>query len=148
MIEYKDVTKRYGMPSAQRKSRISELLDFAELTERADEKTSNYSGGMKRRLMIIKALMHSPELLFLDEPTVGLDVTARRKIWELLRGMNAKGLTIFLTTHYLEEAQALCSKVGLLKIRLDTPQNIIDQSGEINLEEAFIRLISRRLDDE
>ena len=128
----------YGMPSALRKSRITELLEFAELSERADEKTDGYSGGMRRRLMIIKALMHSPDLLFLDEPTVGLDVSARRKIWDLLRIMNRRGLTIFLTTHYLEEAQALCRRVGLIDygklIRLDSPEAITGQYGKYVLE--------------
>jgi ABC-2 type transport system ATP-binding protein len=128
----------YGMSAALRKSRIVELLDFAELTDRADEKANVYSGGMKRRLMIIKALMHHPDVMFLDEPTVGLDVTARRKIWDLLRGMNSRGLTIFLTTHYLEEAQALCGRVGLIDkgklVQLDSPENIIAQCGKFVLE--------------
>ena len=131
----------YGMPSANRKSRITELLEFAELGDRADEKANTYSGGMRRRLMIIKALMHSPDLLFLDEPTVGLDVGARRKIWDLLRVMNDRGLTIFLTTHYLEEAQALCQRVGMIDhgklIRLDAPDAIIGQYGKYVLEYFF-----------
>jgi len=128
----------YGMTSAERKARVAELLDFAELAERADEKAASYSGGMRRRLMIIKALMHSPDVLFLDEPTVGLDVAARRKIWDLLRSMNSRGLTIFLTTHYLEEAQMLCGRVGLIDkgrlIELDSPENIIAKHGKYVLE--------------
>ena len=128
----------YGMPSALRKSRIAELLEFAELSDRADEKANVYSGGMLRRLMIIKALMHNPDLLFLDEPTVGLDVSARRKIWDLLRIMNGRGLTIFLTTHYLEEAQALCQRVGMIDrgklICLDSPDSIIGRYGKYVLE--------------
>ena len=126
------------MPSTLRKSRINELLEFAGISDRADEKVNVYSGGMRRRLMIIKALMHNPDLLFLDEPTVGLDVAARRKIWDLLRTMNGRGLTIFLTTHYLEEAQALCQRVGLIDrgklICLDTPDRIIAQYGKYVLE--------------
>ena len=128
----------YGMPSELRKSRIEKLLEFAELSDRANEKVYAYSGGMRRRLMIIKALMHNPDLIFLDEPTVGLDVTAKRKIWDLLRAMNKAGLTIFLTTHYLEEAQALCQRVGLIDqgklIRLDTPEAIITEHGKYVLE--------------
>ena len=128
----------YSMSSGLRKSRTSELLEFAELSSRANEKANVYSGGMCRRLMIIKALMHNPDFLFLDEPTVGLDVNARRKIWDLLRTLNSRGLTIFLTTHYLEEAQALCHRVGLIDqgelIRLDSPHTIIGQYGKYVLE--------------
>jgi len=140
----------YAMPSALRKSRIAELLEFAGLKDRANEKTNVYSGGMRRRLMIIKALMHNPDMLFLDEPTVGLDANARRKIWDLLRIMNGRGLTIFLTTHYLEEAQALCRRVGLIDqgklIRFDSPEAIIEQYG--SLEDAFIKLTNRRIQDQ
>jgi len=128
----------YGMPSGLRKTRITELLEFSGLGDRADEKANHYSGGMRRRLMIIKSLIHNPDILFLDEPTVGLDVSARRKIWDLLRAMNGRGLTIFLTTHYLEEAQALCQRVGLIDngklIRLDSPEAIINQYGKYVLE--------------
>ncbi|MCL1912421.1 MAG: ABC transporter ATP-binding protein [Eubacteriaceae bacterium] len=128
----------YGMDTSLRKSKIDELLEFAELSDRADDKASSYSSGMRRRLMIIKALMHSPDVLFLDEPTVGLDATARRNIWDLLRNMNSQGLTIFLTTHYLEEAQALCSRVGLIDkgkmVQLDSPSALIASHGNYILE--------------
>jgi ABC-2 type transport system ATP-binding protein len=128
----------YGMKAKQRRERIAELLQFAELGNRAKNPAKSFSGGMQRRLMLIKALMHNPEILLLDEPTVGLDPGARRKIWELLRGLSSQGLTIFLTTHYLEEAQSLCGRVGLLNqgklIRLDSPAAIIKEVGSYVLE--------------
>jgi ABC-2 type transport system ATP-binding protein len=123
----------YGMPRRLRQERIRQLLEFAQLSGRAGEAAKNFSGGMQRRLMILKALMHSPELLLLDEPTVGLDPAARRKIWDLLRNLNQGGLTIFLTTHYMEEAQTLCGRVGLIDrgklARLDKPGGIIAELG-------------------
>ena len=128
----------YGMDRKQRRARIEELLSFAELTERADDPAKQFSGGMQRRLMIVKALMHSPSVLLLDEPTVGLDAAARRKIWDFLRVLNEQGLTVFLTTHYLEEAEALCGQVGLLQqgglICLGSPKEIIGQTGAYVLE--------------
>jgi ABC-2 type transport system ATP-binding protein len=123
----------YGMPPRLRQERIRSLLEFAELSGRAAEAAKNFSGGMQRRLMILKALMHSPQLLLLDEPTVGLDPAARRKIWDLLRNLNRGGLTIFLTTHYMEEARNLCGRVGLIDrgklVRLDKPDEIVAELG-------------------
>jgi len=128
----------YGMPGEKRRNRIRELLDFAELSDRAEDIAKTFSGGMQRRLMIIKALMHQPDILLLDEPTVGLDAGARRKIWDLLRTLNEGGLTVFLTTHYLEEAQALCRRVGLIDkgklMKLDRPAAIIGEIGKYVLE--------------
>ena len=83
------------------KQRINEILDFVELADRADDKSRKYSGGMKRRLMIGMALLHKPKILFLDEPTVGLDPQVRRKMWDLIRKMNEDGMTVLLTTHYI-----------------------------------------------
>jgi len=89
----------YNMPKEVRRKRIKELLEFTELSDRANDIAKNYSGGMKRKLMIATALMHNPELLLLDEPTVGLDATARRKMWDLLKRLKSEGLTVLLTTH-------------------------------------------------
>lgn len=94
--------------------RIDEILDFVELADRADDKSRKYSGGMKRRLMIGMALLHKPKVLFLDEPTVGLDPQVRRKMWDLIRRMNEDGMTVLLTTHYIEEADQLCSRVAIM----------------------------------
>jgi ABC-2 type transport system ATP-binding protein len=128
----------YGMPAAARKERTEELLAFAGLTERRNDRARSFSGGMRRKLMIAKALMHNPEILLLDEPTVGLDAGWRRRIWDLLRNLNEQGLTIFLTTHYLEEAQVLCRRVGLIdqgKLRkVGEPKQIIAETGNFVLE--------------
>ena len=98
----------------ERKQRIEELLEFVGLTEYADRMVMTLSGGLKKRAMIVRALIHRPKILFLDEPTVGLDAQTRRKIWELIRKLNRDGTSIFLTTHYIEEAEALCNRVGVL----------------------------------
>jgi ABC-2 type transport system ATP-binding protein len=128
----------YGMPQERRRRRIAELLVFAELGERQHDKAKTFSGGMQRKLMIAKSLMHSPDILLLDEPTVGLDAAWRRKIWDLLRRLNSEGLTIFLTTHYLEEAQTLCRRVGMIDEgrlkKIGTPQEVIAQAGNFVLE--------------
>ncbi|MDR3300981.1 MAG: ABC transporter ATP-binding protein [Spirochaetaceae bacterium] len=128
----------YGMPRERRRRRTEELLAFADLGERQHDKAKTFSGGMQRKLMIAKALMHSPDILLLDEPTTGLDAAWRRKIWDLLRRLNAEGLTIFLTTHYLEEAQTLCRRVGMIDEGLlkktGTPQEVISQAGNFVLE--------------
>lgn len=128
----------YGMPKKERRERIDELLAFTDLTERKNNLSREFSGGMQRKLMIARALMHHPSLLLLDEPTVGLDAPARRKIWDLLKQLNSEGLTILLTTHYIEEAETLCSIIGLIDsgkvIRLDTPQALICEAGNFVLE--------------
>jgi ABC-2 type transport system ATP-binding protein len=128
----------YGIPRDARRKRTEELLDFAGLTERKNDRAKTFSGGMQRKLMIAKALMHNPEILLLDEPTVGLDAGWRRRIWDLLRNLNEQGLTIFLTTHYLEEAQILCRRVGLInegKLRkIGDPGQSIAAAGNFVLE--------------
>ena len=98
----------------ERRERIDELLDYVDLLEYADHLIDRISGGMKRRVMIARALIHRPRLLILDEPTVGLDAQTRRRIWDLIRRMNSDGTTVFLTTHYIEEAEALCDRVGII----------------------------------
>jgi ABC-2 type transport system ATP-binding protein len=100
--------------SSERKKRIDELLDYVGLTEHANRIVEELSGGMKKRVSIVSSLMHRPKVLFLDEPTVGLDAQTRRRLWELIRRLNLDGATIFLTTHYIEEAEALCQRVGIL----------------------------------
>jgi ABC-2 type transport system ATP-binding protein len=104
----------HHLSASERKKRINELLEFVELTKHADRMATALSGGMQKRVMIIRALIHRPKILFLDEPTVGLDAQTRRKIWDLIRRLNRDGTTIFLTTHYIEEAEALCNRVGVL----------------------------------
>jgi ABC-2 type transport system ATP-binding protein len=128
----------HKMPKAERRQRIDELLEFIEMKDRAEDRAAVLSGGMKRKLMITRALMHKPKILFLDEPTVGLDVHSRRKMWDLIRKMNEMGLTVLLTTHYIEEAEALCHRVGLIDqgklITLGTPDELKQQVGKIVVE--------------
>lgn len=128
----------YNMPKEFRRKRIKELLEFTELSDRANDIAKNYSGGMKRKLMIATALMHNPELLLLDEPTVGLDATARRKMWDLLKRLKSEGLTVLLTTHYIEDAEVLCDRVGLINggvlVELDSPEKLIEKVGKFAVE--------------
>ncbi|MCL4516035.1 MAG: ATP-binding cassette domain-containing protein [Firmicutes bacterium] len=128
----------HKMPAAERRRCIAELLAFVELADRADDLVSRFSGGMKRRLMIARALMHQPRVLFLDEPTIGLDPQARRRIWDLVRQMNGDGVTVLLTTHYIEEAEVLCHQVGVMDhgklIALGTPAELKERVGRFAVE--------------
>lgn len=128
----------YGIPKPKRRQKIEELLEFTQLSERSRDKAKSFSGGMQRKLMIAKTLMHEPAIMLLDEPTVGLDALARRKIWDLLKSMNEGGLTILLTTHYLEEAESLCARVGMIDegrlIALGSPKDIVESLGPYVLE--------------
>ncbi len=108
--------KLYGIRDrAERKRRVNEVLEVMNLTDRADEYTKKYSGGMRRRLELAQALVHDPKVLFLDEPTVGLDVASRRSIWEYIVKLRDSGVTIFVTTHQMDEAERYCDRVGILK---------------------------------
>lgn len=126
----------------QRQERIAELLDYVELTEHAGRLVDDLSGGMKRRLMIARSLIHHPELLILDEPTVGLDAQTRRRLWELIRKLNNNGTTVFLTTHYIEEAEALCNRVGIIDhghlITTGEPALLCQNLGPVAVEESSI----------
>jgi len=118
----------YGMPSHVRQPRAEELLKTFSLYERKDSKFATYSRGMKRALTIAAALVHKPKLLFLDEPTVGLDVVAARSLRAIIRQLKESGITVFLTTHYLEEADNLCDRIALLVkgkiVAIDTPSRL------------------------
>jgi len=115
------------------KARITELLKFGNLQERAASLVRDFSGGMQRRLLILRALVSRPRVLFLDEPTVGLDPQVRRQLWGLIQGFKLEGITVILTTHYIEEAEMLCDRVGILNrgrlIALDTPQALVAKVG-------------------
>jgi len=102
----------YGVPKAQR--RTQEIIDAMGLGDKADVHSRRLSGGMRRRLLVAKALVHSPEVLILDEPTAGVDVELRTQLWNYVRGLNANGTTVLLTTHYLEEAEALCDHIAVI----------------------------------
>jgi ABC-2 type transport system ATP-binding protein len=128
----------HGMPRHERRARASELLVFADLSGKKDVPVDQFSGGMKRRLLIARALMHRPQILFLDEPTVGLDPQIRRKIWGLIQALKSQGVTVLLTTHYIEEAEALCNRVGILRkgrlIALDAPAGLMENVGKYAVE--------------
>jgi ABC-2 type transport system ATP-binding protein len=104
----------YGITGAAARTRTNELLELVGLTDAADRRTKTYSGGMKRRLDLASALVHSPDVLFLDEPTTGLDPASRLTVWEEVRRINAAGTTVFLTTQYLEEADQLCDRLAII----------------------------------
>jgi ABC-2 type transport system ATP-binding protein len=128
----------HHIPQPQRKQRVSELLEFAGLSKQSEKMVEDLSGGMKKAAMIARALLHRPKMLFLDEPTVGLDVQIRRRMWDLIRGLSRSGTTIFLTTHYIEEAEALCQRVGIVNqghlIALDSPAELRRTVGLVTVE--------------
>jgi ABC-2 type transport system ATP-binding protein len=123
----------FAMPASERRERIAELLNFVDLGERATSFVKTLSGGLKRRVMIARALMHRPPILFLDEPTVGLDASIRRRIWALLKRTRQEGTTLFLTTHYIEEAEFLADRVAFLDqgqiVALDKPERLMARLG-------------------
>ncbi|MCP8310021.1 MAG: ATP-binding cassette domain-containing protein [Candidatus Methylarchaceae archaeon HK01M] len=124
----------YGLSKNERNKRIEEVLKLVRLEDKADEFVKNYSGGMRRRLEIARGLMHYPKALFLDEPTLGLDVQTRRAIWEYILNLNkSKGITIFLTTHYMEEAEYLSDRIAIIDqgriIVTDTPAQLRNLVG-------------------
>ena len=131
----------HHLKKIERREKISELLKFVELEKVRRAFVRELSGGMKRRLLIVRALIHRPKILLLDEPTVALDPQVRRKIWELIVKLKAQGITIILTTHYIEEAEFLCDRVAILNrgrlVALDTTKNLC--AGK-TLEEKFIEL--------
>ncbi len=134
------------------KSRRNMLLNKMGLTDDAKRKADKYSGGMKRRLSLILALIHDPQVAFLDEPTVAMDPQSRRAVWSFLKDLKAQGKTIILTTHNMEEAEELCDRVGIIDhgklIALDTPEDLIQKHGVKNLEEVFIKLTGRNMREE
>ncbi|MFB6264280.1 MAG: ABC transporter ATP-binding protein [Bradymonadaceae bacterium] len=122
--------------------RVDELLEAFSLADKADQRTRHLSGGMQRRLMICKALMHDPVLLFLDEPTAGVDVELREELWDYVRGLRQRGTTIVLTTHYIEEAERLADRVGILHegelLRVDDREDLLREFGVRRLSVEFV----------
>ncbi len=123
----------YGLRGAALCQRVGEVLELVSLTDRARESINHYSGGMKRRVNLAVGLLHRPEILFLDEPTVGMDPQSRNAIFESVETLNRTGLTVIYTTHYMEEAERLCHRVAIMDhgqfIALDTPANLIRSQG-------------------
>ncbi len=135
VFENLDVHGRlFGMNARDRKEQIHELLEYVGMSERKTSPAKQLSGGMKRRITIARALVHSPRILFLDEPTVGLDAGIRRRIWALIKKIQQTGTTIFLTTHYIEEAEFLSDRVAFLDegriVAADAPRKLMDRMGE------------------
>lgn len=141
---YFDIPKKKGARLA------SELLAFVELTDKAPVNIRDLSGGMKRRLLLARALINTPELLILDEPTVGLDPHSRHAVWEKLRHLKEKETTLVLTTHYMEEAEKICDRVAIMDsgkiITIDSPQRLMEQHGG-SLENVYLKLTGRSLAD-
>ena len=136
--------KLYGIPN--RNSKVEEVLEMMGLSDRASDLVATYSGGMRRRLELAQALIHEPEVLFLDEPTLGLDVSGRKKIWEHISMLKAEGMTIFMTTHYLEEAEKYCDRVAIIDKGIITavgsPENLINSIGEdASLNDVFLEKV-------
>ena len=129
----------YFMNRKRARERSEELLTFCGLIDHRKKTVRKLSGGMKRKLMLCRALLTDPGILILDEPTIGLDPASRRQMWDLLRTLNRQGMTILLTTHYIDEAQYLCGRIALIDqgkaARLDTPGNLIRELGEVAIDE-------------
>jgi ABC-2 type transport system ATP-binding protein len=126
--------RMHHIPKAQREKEIRRWLEYVELIDRRNDLVKTLSGGMKRRLQIARALLHQPQILFLDEPTVGLDPQTRRRLWEIIKGLNQQGMTILLTTHYMEEVEYLCDRIGIMDsgklIELGTLDELRQRHGE------------------
>ena len=138
----------FGMPKKERKERTAELLEAFSLSEKKDERTQTLSGGMKRRLILARALMHRPRLLILDEPTAGVDVELRLELWQYVQRINEEGTTILLTTHYLEEAERLCDKIAFINdgqiVAKGTSPELAAQFEVATLEDAYLELVGRK----
>ncbi len=141
----------YGFGGKKLRDRVDQCLEFAKLTDQAKKLVAPFSGGMKRRLNLATGLLHLPQILFLDEPTVGIDTQSRHLIHKQLTELNREGTTILYTTHYIEEAQELCSRIGIIDegsiIRQGTPWELLQQSDSSNLETLFLKLTGKQLRD-
>lgn len=154
----------YGLSRKESKARAEELLKRFGIWDKRKMARFRLSGGMQRRLMIVRALMGKPKILILDEPTAGIDVELRHELWELLKSLNREGISILLTTHYIEEAEILCGRVGIIHqgkiIACDNPKNLIERFGKTeagrrsaalkftrpgSLEEVFVNLTGKKI---
>jgi ABC-2 type transport system ATP-binding protein len=143
----------YGVKRSDRKERIEQLLNFVELWDRKDDLVKHFSGGMKRRLEIARGFLHHPKVLFLDEPTIGLDPQTRNHIWTYLRKMNKEqGTTVFLTTHYMEEAEKVSDRIAIIDhgkiIAQGASADLKKQTQKDSLEEAFLELTGKEIREE
>jgi ABC-2 type transport system ATP-binding protein len=142
----------HTMDKATLKARQSMLLSKMGLIEDAKRRAAKYSGGMKRRLSLILALIHDPQVIFLDEPTVAMDPQSRHAVWDFIQELKTQNKTVILTTHYMEEAEALCDRIGIIDhgklIAIGTPKELIQKNSAKNLEEVFIKLTGRNIREE
>ena len=139
----------HGIEKKTLKERASELVSQADFSEAARRKANGYSGGMMRQLNLLMALISDPEIVFLDEPTVGMDARARRRTWEYIGSLKEQGKTVILTTHYIEEAQALSDRVGIIDygelVALGTSEDLMEKHEAKDLEEVFLKITGRRI---
>ncbi|HEC38766.1 hypothetical protein LCGC14_0916310 [marine sediment metagenome] len=139
----------HGMTKSEIKERTEELLKLANFKETSKRKAKGYSGGMARQLNLLIAIVNDPKIAYLDEPTVGMDARARRKTWEFIGSLKEQNKTVILTTHYIEEAEALSDRVGIIDygqlIALGTPKELMEKHGAKNLEEVFLKITGRRI---
>jgi len=143
----------YGVPKAARRARIDDLLKFVELFDRKDNYVKEFSGGMKRRLEIARGLLHHPKIIFLDEPTLGLDPQTRNHMWSYLQDLNKKeGITVFFTTHYMEEADRIAQRIAIIDhgkiIAMGSGEELKKQTNTASLEEAFLQLTGGAIREE
>jgi len=143
----------YGIPKDIREKRIEELLTFVELWDRRDSMVKEFSGGMKRRLEIARGLLHHPKILFLDEPTLGLDPQTRNHTWNYIKSINKKeNMTVFFTTHYMEEAEKVAGRIAVIDdgkiIAQGTSKDLEKLTKTSNLEDAFLNLTGHEIRDE
>lgn len=142
----------YGLVGNNKKRKINDWLEKLGLIQAADRKVGTFSGGMKRRVNLIASVLHQPKILFLDEPTVGVDVQSRNVIIEHLKTLNAEGMTIIYTSHHMEEAENLCSKIAIIDygkiLTMGSPKDLIERTeGSHHLEDVFLHLTNRKLRD-
>ncbi|MCX6761006.1 MAG: ATP-binding cassette domain-containing protein [Candidatus Nealsonbacteria bacterium] len=143
----------YRVPKEIRKGRIEQLLKFVELWDRKDEFVKNFSGGMKRRLEVARGLIHHPKILFLDEPTLGLDPQTRNHIWTHIKGLNQEEkMTVFFTTHYMEEAEKVAQRIAIIDhgkiVAVGTSEELKQKTKTNSLEEAFLALTGTTIREE
>ncbi len=143
----------YHVPTKVRRPRMEELLKLFELWDRRNDQVKKYSGGMKRRLEIARGFLHTPRILFLDEPTLGLDPQSRNQLWTHVKKVNeAERVTVFLTTHYMDEADRVAHRIGVIDhgklVAQGTPKQIKEQTGSETLEDAFLKLTGSTIRDE
>lgn len=139
----------HGMDKRTLKTRVENLLNQTDLHDASKRRSKGYSGGMMRQLNLLMALVSDPEIVFLDEPTVGMDARARRRTWDYIEDLKEQRKTVILTTHYIEEAQALSDRVGIIDygelVALGTPQELMEKHDAKDLEEVFLKITGRRI---